>query len=72
MGRTIEAEYLAEEKVLKLAEPLAGLRDHEKVRVIIDDRRAPECSDWPALSEEAGRELARAVREAFGRDDIAV
>ena len=72
MGRTIEAEYIAEEKVLKLAEPLAGVRNHEKVRVIIDDSRAPESGDWPTLSEEAGRELARAVREAFGRDDIAV
>jgi hypothetical protein len=72
MGRTIEAEYIAEERVLKLAEPLAGVRNHEKVRVTIDDSRAPERSDWPTLSEEAGRELARAVRDAFGRDDIAV
>jgi hypothetical protein len=24
MGRTIDAEYIAEERVLKLAEPLAG------------------------------------------------
>lgn len=72
MGRTIEAEYTAEEKVLKLAEPLAGVRNHEKVRVIIDDSRVSERGDWPTLSEDAGRELARAVREAFGRDDIAV
>ena len=65
----IEADYIAEEKVLKLAEPLVGVRNHEKVRVIIDDGRAPESSDWrdwPTLSEEAGREFARAVREAFG------
>jgi hypothetical protein len=72
MGRTIEAEYFSDEKVLRLAEPLAGVRNHEKVRVIIDDSRPPEPGDWPTLSEEAGRELARAVREAFGRDDITV
>jgi hypothetical protein len=70
--RTIEAEYISDEKVLRLAEPLAGVRNHEKVRVIIDDSRPPEPDDWPTLSEEAGRELARAVREAFGRDDITV
>ena len=72
MDRTIEAEYIAEEKVLKLAEPLAGVRNHETMRVTIDDRRTVDRGDWPTLSEEAGRELARAVREAFGRDDIAV
>ena len=73
MDRTIEAEYIAEERVLKLAEPLAGVRNHETVRVTIDDRRTTtERGDWPTLSEEAGRELALAVREAFGRDDIAV
>ena len=72
MDRTIEAEYIAEEKVLKLAEPLAGVRNHEMVRVTIDDRGTAERGDWPTLGEEAGRAFARAVREAFGRDDIAV
>ena len=72
MDRTIEAEYIAEEKVLKLAEPLAGVRNHETVRVTIDDRRTADRGDWPTLSDEAGRKLARAVREAFGRDDIVV
>jgi hypothetical protein len=72
MSRTIEAEYISDEKDLRLAEPLAGVRNHEKVRVIIDDSRPSELGDWPTLSEEAGRELARVVREAFGRDDIAV
>ena len=72
MDRTIEAEYIAEEKILKLTEPLAGVRNHETVRLTIDDPRTAEFGDWPMLSAEAGRELARAVREAFGRDDIAV
>ena len=72
MGRTIEAEYIAEDKVLKLAEPLVGVRDHEKVRVTINETATAGRDDWPTLSEEAGRELAQAVREAFGRDNIAV
>lgn len=72
MDRTIEAEYIAEEKVLKLAESLEGVRNHETVSVTINDRGTAERGDWPTLSEEAGRDLARAVREAFGRDDIAV
>lgn len=72
MSRTIEAEYIAEGNVLKLAEPLAGVRDHGKVRVTIDVSVTADRDDWPTLSEEAGRDLARAVREAFGRDNIEV
>jgi hypothetical protein len=68
MSRTIEAEYIAEEKVLKLAEPLAGVRNHEMVRVTLDGTVAPERGDWPTVSEEGGRDLALAIREAFGRD----
>ena len=68
MGRTIEAEYNAKDKVLKLTEPLAGVCDHEMVRVTLDGTAAPERGDWPTVSEEGGRDLARAVREAFGRD----
>jgi hypothetical protein len=68
MSRTIEAEYIAEEKVLKLAEPLAGVRNHEVVRVTLDATVAGDRGDWPTVSEEGGRDLALAVREAFGRD----
>jgi hypothetical protein len=68
MSRTIEAEHIAEEKVLKLTEPLAGVRNHEMVRVTLDGPVAPERGDWPTVSEEGGRDLAQAVREAFGRD----
>jgi len=68
MSITIEAEYIAEEKVLKLTEPLTGVRNHEKVRVTLDESVAPERGDWPTVSEEAGRDLAQAVREAFGRE----
>jgi hypothetical protein len=68
MSRTIEAEYIAEEKVLKLTEALAGVRNHEMVRVTLNVPLAPDRGDWPTVSEEGGRDLARAVREAFGRD----
>ncbi|MEA2496941.1 MAG: hypothetical protein QOJ29_4852 [Thermoleophilaceae bacterium] len=68
MSRTIEAEYIAEEKVLKLTEPLVGVRNHEMVRVTLNGTVAPERGDWPTVSEEGGRDLAQAVREAFGRD----
>lgn len=72
MSRTIEAEYIADGNVLKLAEPLAGVRDHGKVRVTIDESVPADRGDWPTLSDEAGRELAQAVRDAFGRDNLAI
>lgn len=68
MSRTIEAEYIAEEKVLKLTEALAGVRNHEMVHVTLNVPVAPDRGDWPTVSEEGGRDLAQAVREAFGRD----
>lgn len=76
MGRTIEAEYIARENILKLAQPLSGVADHAKVSIEV--KEAPITSDQPwlvlagALGEEEGRELARAVRDAFGRDEIEV
>jgi hypothetical protein len=76
MGRTIEAESIAHENILKLAQPLSGVADH--ARVSIEVKEAPSASDQPwlalagSLSEEEGRELARAVRDAFGRDEIEV
>ena len=72
MRKPVEAEYLAEEQILKLARPLDGISDHERVRVLVEQTSAADHNDWPTLDEEAGRELARAVRDAFGRDDIAV
>ena len=72
MSKVIEAEYLADERILKLAQPLDGLADHERVQVVIERQLIPERNDWPKLDADAGRELARAVRDAFGRDEIAV
>jgi hypothetical protein len=36
MSQAIVAEYDASENVLRLAEPLTGVKDHEKVRVSIE------------------------------------
>jgi len=72
MRKAIEAEYLADAGVLKLAHPLEGVRDHERVTVVVEQTSHTEANAWPTLDEEAGRELARAVRDAFGRDGIEV
>ncbi len=71
MTRTIEAEYLAEENVLKLDEPLTGVRDHAKLSVEIKLSSTPGAQPWmriaDSLDEHSGREVALAVNEAFGR-----
>ena len=72
MSKAVEAEYLANERVLKLAQPLEGIQDHERVHVLVEPSASAPSTDWPVLGEEAGRELAQAVRDAFGRDEIAV
>jgi hypothetical protein len=76
MGRTVEAEYMAEQNVLKLAEPLSGISDHEKVEVEIRQVPAGLGQPWlklaGSLNDEDGRTLAKSVREAFGRDEIEV
>jgi pyruvate kinase len=50
---------------------LAGVRDHAKLAVDIKDS-SPESQPWMALAGSldghSGRELARAVNEAFGRE----
>lgn len=44
MSRVIVAEYDANENSLRLAEPLSGVKDHEKVRVSIEKDEAPNRS----------------------------
>ena len=41
MGRVVVAEYDASENALRLAAPLPGVRDHEKVRVSIEREETP-------------------------------
>lgn len=69
MTRQVRAEYLAEEQKLKLEEPLEGVKDGEKVRIAIESGLESLAG---SLSAEAGRELAAAVKDAFGRDEIEV
>jgi hypothetical protein len=72
VARTVEAEYLAEENVLKLSEPLTGVRDHARLAVEIKDSATYESQAWMALAGSldgrSGREVARVVNEAFGRE----
>jgi hypothetical protein len=72
MTRTIEAEYLAEENMLKLDAPLTGVRDHAKLSVEIKLSSTPGVQPWmglaDSLDERSGREIALAVNEAFGRE----
>jgi hypothetical protein len=76
MGRTVQAEYLAGENILKLTQPLEGVKDH--ANVVLEIRELPSEGSQPwlrlagSLGEEEGRVVARAVREAFGRDEIEV
>jgi hypothetical protein len=77
MTRTIEAEYLASENVLKLSGPLEGIRDHARLSLeIVSGTSATASQPWLAmqgsLSAEEGRDLAHRIREAFGRDEIEV
>lgn len=72
MSRVILAEYDAKHQTLKLPEPLAGVKDHEKVKVAIEKESAEEAVERPwmkyegILSPEAGEDLSRAIEEMFG------
>ncbi len=68
---TVTAEYDAEQKTLRLVEPLDGVRDHEtvQVQVITNGGSATPEPAWMrlrgSLSKEAGDELAQAIDEMF-------
>jgi hypothetical protein len=69
MTKVVIAEYDAQENALRLAEPLAGIKDHERIRVSIDEPPAGGDRPWLALrgvlSAEAGASLAAAIDEMF-------
>lgn len=73
MTKVVIAEYDARENALRLAEPLAGFRDHEKVRVSIDEPEQEGDRPWLALrgilSPEAGDSLAAAIDQLFGSSE---
>ena len=73
MTKVVIAEYDAQENALRLAEPLAGIKDHERVRVAIDEPDGNGDRPWLAmrgiLSTEAGASLAAAINELFGSSE---
>jgi hypothetical protein len=69
MPKQVIAEYLADEQKLKLDQPLDGVENGEKVLIVVESGLSTLAG---SLSIEAGRELAAAVKEAFGRDEIEV
>lgn len=75
MTKTITGEYLADENVLKLDEPLDGVKNHARISVVLQTEAGAEQDLWDlrgALSEESGRAVARAIQEGFGSDEIEV
>lgn len=75
MSKVILAEYDAESQTLKLPEPLAGVKDHEKVRVAIEGELLGETEQpWMALAgtlpEQAAEEWLRTLREAARPDEV--
>jgi hypothetical protein len=69
MRKVVTAEYDAAQNVLRLLEPLDGVRDHQMVQVQVIATEAKAPSGWieleGSLSKEAGDDLARAVNEMF-------
>ena len=63
MTREIVAEYLAEDRTLKLQEPLEGVADHCKVRVTIQtaENDRPWLDLRGSLPDEAVAEWKRAL-----------
>lgn len=75
MTKTVTAEYLADENVLKLDEPLEGVGNHERVSVVLhaEPRAERSLRDLRGvLGEESGRAVAKAIRDGFGRDEIEI
>ncbi len=70
MTKVVIAEYDAAENALRLEEPLSGIKNHEKIRVSIDESQSHGNRPWLALrgilSPEAGRSLAEAIDQMFG------
>ena len=75
MVKVVTAEYDEAQNILRLVEPLDGVRDHEKVQVQVmanTIEATPVENAEPAwialrgsLDKEAGEELSRAVNELF-------
>ena len=68
MTKVLKAKYDAAENVLRLVEPLDGVKDDETVSVTVETPVDPD-RPWLALSgslsKEAGDSLAQAHEELF-------
>jgi hypothetical protein len=66
MSKVVTVEYDAEEKVLRLAEPLEGVEDHAKLRATLE---TPPSNRWALLrstvSEDQLDELETIIDEMF-------
>jgi hypothetical protein len=73
MAKVVIAEYDAKENALRLVEPLAGIKDHDRVSVAINEPATEGDRPWLAmrgiLSAEAGTSLAAAIDEIFGSSE---
>lgn len=68
MTKTVEADYDATQQTLRLAEPLEGVGDGQRVEVTVNTESAVNPDWWRfcgALSGENGESFARAIDEAF-------
>jgi len=69
MSKTFAAEYDEKLQTLHLAEPLKGVRDHQKLRVSITPESEVPLLEWTeihdAFAGEAGEKFARAIEDAF-------
>lgn len=77
MSKTMFADYDPDRNTLTLEEPLEGIKEHIRVKVEIEALPTVKpIRRWMkhrgVLDEESGREIAAAIREAFGRDNIEV
>lgn len=70
MSKVITAEYLATNNMLRLEEPLEGVRDHETVRLQVHASEKSESTQGLAairglMSEEDADEMKAIIDEMF-------
>jgi predicted HAD superfamily phosphohydrolase YqeG len=70
MSKVVTATYDAKHNMLRLDEPLEGVRDHEMLWVIVSRKETEKVASSSMalhgiLSKEAGDELAQAINELF-------
>jgi len=72
MNRVVEAEYDEPNRTLRLLEPLEGVKDHEKVSVVVTETKPvrPWSRFEGILEGEDGERFARAIEEAFPIEPI--